>query len=140
MVALPAASVCACPRVPFAVLTGATLTSEDDHVARFVTLAVLLSLYRAVATNETWVPSATLASIGVSEIELSVAALTVTPVEPVTPFSEAEIVALPTAIALTVPRMPAPGPPPPPVDTCAMPVLEDAHVACAVTSDCVLSL
>ena len=81
--------------------------------------------------------------IGVSEIELSVAAVTVTVVEPVMPFTVAEIVEPPAAIAVTVPRAPPPPPPgpgpPPPVETWATLGVEDTQVACAVTSCCVLS-
>ncbi len=66
MVALPLASVCACPFEPFAVLIAAMLGADEVHVASAVTFTVVLSLYTAVALKVTFVPTATLGCAGVT--------------------------------------------------------------------------
>jgi hypothetical protein len=81
----------------------ATVVSEDDQVTRLVMFRVLPSLNVPVATNVSLVPGAMLPFAGVIEMEFRFAAFTVKEVLPVTPPKIAEIVALPTFLAVARP-------------------------------------
>ena len=79
------------------------LAEPDVQVADAVRSWVLPSLYSPVAFNCTVVPLAIDGVAGVTVMVLSVAAVTVRRVEPLTPLRVAEIVEVPTLSAETIP-------------------------------------
>ena len=97
----------------------AVVVLEDAHVTVLVRFCVVLSLYVPVAVNCCVPPAATDGFAGVTAIELSVAAVTVSVVEPVTLPLVALIVEVPAFNALARPE----------ALIVAVVVLEDAHVA-----------
>ena len=74
MVAVPAD----CPRATPAVLTVATLVEEEDHVTPEVSVCLVPSLNVPFATNCSVEPGATNPELGVSEMEVNIAVLTLT--------------------------------------------------------------
>lgn len=103
IVALPAAIPLTLP----AVSTEATPVLEELQVALLVMSCVVPSLRVAVATRLTIVFGAISAVAGVTEIEVTVAVLTVSGAEPVTPLKLAEMLVVPelSAAAVFVPPM-----------------------------------
>lgn len=101
IVADPAATALTFP----AVSTDATLELDELQVALLVMSCVVPSLSVAVATRLTIVFGAISAVAGVTEMEVTVAVLTVSGVEPVTPLKLAEMLVVPevTAVAVFVP-------------------------------------
>jgi hypothetical protein len=95
-----------------------------------VITCVLPSLNVPVATQFTEVVGARTALAGVTEIEMSVAELTFSGVLPETPAKVADMLAVPAATAVAVPRVP----------TVATAVLSEAHVESAVITCLVPSL
>ena len=84
-------------------VTLAIWDADDVHVTRSVITCVLPSLNVPMATHCTEVVGASNAVGGRTEIEESVAALTVSGAEPVTPSKVAEMLAVPGPIAVAVP-------------------------------------
>jgi hypothetical protein len=101
----------------------ATGVFDELQVALDVTFAVVLLLYVAVAVNCCVAPLAKLGSEGVTAIEVSVGATTVSVALPICPLSVAEMVALPGESAVARPAE----------LTVATVALVEAHVADAVT-------
>lgn len=110
--------------------TVAIAFAELVQLTRLVKFCELPSENDPVAVNCTVVPATTPGDAGVTEIEFSVAAVTVTVVDPVTWLTGivAEIVAVPSANALRSPRVPAA------LLTRAIVVLEDTQATTLVTS------
>jgi len=91
-------------------LTVATPTTDDVHVAAFVTFCVVVSEYVPVAVTCCVVPSAIEGSVGVPAIETSTAVVTVRVVEPlmaplVAVMSDVPVVPLFGLVASPVPLM-----------------------------------
>lgn len=101
MVALPADRAVTLPPA-----TLATFDAEDVQVTMLVITWVLPSLKVPVATKFTDVVGASTALAGATEIDVSVAELTLSGVLPETPSKVAEMLAVPGAIALALPRAP----------------------------------
>jgi hypothetical protein len=99
MFAVPIPTLCASPALLMIAVDGVS----DDHVAVLVKFCVVPSENVPVAVNCCWVPRAIEGVCGVIEIEASVAAVTVSIVEPVTVPAFAEIVAVPGPMLLTKP-------------------------------------
>jgi len=95
------------PWEPTALDTAATRESDVVHVARVVTSCVEPSEYVPTAVKFRVVPMGAAGSTGSTAIEVKVAAVTASWVEPVTPPSEAEIVVDPTPTPLARPCEPA---------------------------------
>lgn len=102
MVAVPADCAVTVP----ALLTTATLDADEVQVTRLVITCVLPSLKVPMATQFTEVAGASKAVAGLTEIEESVAELTFSGAEPVTPVKVAEMLAVPGPTAVAV--LPAP--------------------------------
>ncbi len=91
------------PCDPAAFETSATIGVSEDQVTLVVRSAIVPSLYVPVALSCT-VPLIGIALIaGATVIDFNVAAVTVTSVVPVTPWSIAEIVLIPGAIVVADP-------------------------------------
>ena len=118
IVVVPAFSALAKP----VALTVAVVVLEDAHVAVVVRFCVVPSLYVPVAVNCCVPPAATDGFTGVTAIDTSVAAVTVSVVDPLTLPLVALIVVVPAFSALASPV----------ALTVAVVVLEDAHVAVVV--------
>ena len=101
--ALPTPSVCAAPRLPAALLIVAIEVSELLQVAALVTSWVLLSENVAVAANCWPTPFGTDGLVGVTAIERSTAAVTVSVAVPVTLPELAAMVVVPAALPLARP-------------------------------------
>lgn len=124
MVLVPALTALASPFEPAALLTVATACAEEDHITPAVMLCVELSEYVPVAVS-CWVrPVARLTDAGVTLIDFSVAAVTVTVVLPDTPLKVAVTVVVPGAAAVTRPAE----------ATAATDALEELQVTCEVIS------
>jgi hypothetical protein len=113
--------------VPFIV---ATEVAAEAHVAVLLRSCVELSLNVPVAVNCCVVPLAIDGFAGVTAMETSVGGVTVSVVEPVTPFSVAEIEEVPVATAVARP----------PVLMVATEVVADAHITLLVRFCVELSL
>jgi hypothetical protein len=98
MVAVPADLAVTWP----AVLTVATLDAAEVQVTKLVITWVLPSLNVPVATQLAKLPGASKAVAGLTEIEESVAELTFSGAEPMTPLKVAEMLAVPGPIAVAV--------------------------------------
>lgn len=98
MVELPPESAVTRPPV----LTLATVGADEIHVTALVITCVLPSLNVPVATQFTDVDGASTAVAGVTEMEESVAELTLSGAEPKTPRNAAEMLAVPGPIAVAV--------------------------------------
>ncbi len=85
----------------------ATFTLEDDHVTCAVRSSELPSLKLPIAVNCCEPPRAMLASLGVIVMEVSSALVTVNDAVPTSPANSAVIVAVPGAIPLANPLVPA---------------------------------
>ena len=86
-----------------------TMATDADpvlQVTSFVISWVELSVYMPVAINCCFVPLALAGLVGVTEIELKVAGVTVRAALPETAFREAEIVVEPVLIAVAFPVRP----------------------------------
>ncbi len=88
----PGVSPVASPLLPAALLIVATPVLDDAQVTELVRSWVVLSEYVPVATNGCVEPWAMLGLVGVTLIDFSVAALTVSVVAPLTPPWSAVIV------------------------------------------------
>ena len=99
MVELPTLTAVASPEL----LTVTTLPDEEVQVAKLVTSCVVLSVKVAVAVNCWVVPAGIVALEGVTAIELMIACVTVTEVEPVIKPEVAEMFAEPMPFPLTRP-------------------------------------
>src|ERR1700683_201795 len=99
MLAVPIARLCASP----AFLIVAVETASDDHVAVLVRFCVLPSVYVPVAVNCCIVPNAIDGVAGVTVIDTSVAAVTVSSVALLTVPEVAVIFALPSPTLLASP-------------------------------------
>ena len=108
----------------------ATEVVAEAHVTCAVRFCVLLSLKVPVAVNCCVVPFGMDGLAGVTAIDCSVAAVTVSTVEPVTPLSVALMVLVP--VFTPVAR--------PPAVMVATEVVAEAHVTCAVIFCVLLSL
>jgi hypothetical protein len=102
MVAVPADWAVTVP----ALLTLAMLDADEVQVTRLVITCVLPSLKVPMATQFTEVAGASKAVAGLTEIEESVAELTCSGAEPMTPVKVAEMLAVPGPTAVAV--LPAP--------------------------------
>lgn len=102
------------------------LVAEDCQLATPVTSCLLLSSNVACAVNCCDTASASVGLLGETAMELTVAELTVSVVEPVIPFRLALIVVLPAETALASPLVGAL------VLMVAAPVFEDPHVTLPV--------
>ena len=128
IVVTPTAVELARPSEPRAFEIVAIASSEDDHVTETVRSWVVVSEKTPVAVNCCAVPLAMLGSAGVTSIETSVAAVTVSVVEPEITPDVAVIVVAPTAAALARPSEP------PALEIVAIASTEDDHVTVAVRS------
>ena len=99
IVAVPAPTLLASP----ALLIVAAAGVSDDHVAVLVRFCVLPSLNVPVAVNCCVVPSASEGVAGVTASDTSVAAVTLSVVEPVTAPTLAVIVAVPSPMLPATP-------------------------------------
>src|SRR5271167_5013755 len=126
IVVLPAFNADANPPL----LMVAVVVLEDAHVTLAVRFCVELSLYVPVAVNCCVLPAATDGFTGVTAMDTSVAAVTVSVVLPTTLPLVAEIVVLPAFSADANP----------PLLIVAVTVLDDAHVTLAVRFCVELSL
>jgi len=104
------------------VLTVATCVDDELQLTAFVIVCVVPSLYVPVAVSPSVDAGASTALVGVTEIETSVAELTVNNVDPVTPSRVALMFAVPGATPVT--RLTEP--------TVATAVLSEAQVASRV--------
>src|SRR5271157_6632689 len=102
MVVLPAATPVANP----ALLMVATVVALEVQVADEVRFCLLQSLKVPVAVNCCWFPAAIEGLTGVTAIDTSTGAVTVSPVEPLIEPEPALMVALPTATAEARPLPP----------------------------------
>src|SRR5688572_12486877 len=122
IVVVPSELELARPSEPTAFEIVATPSSADDHVTESVTSCVEVSVYVPVAVNCRVVPFALLGSAGVTSMDTSVAAVTVSVVEPEIGPEVAVIVVGPTALALAKPSEPTA------FEIVATPSSEDDHV------------
>ena len=122
----PGARVVAAP----VALIVATVVADELHVAVAVKSAVVPSLFVPVAANCCSVPFATEGFAGVTAIEISVGAVTVSSVVPLTLPTAAVIVVGPEARVVAAPV----------ALIVATVVADELHVAVAVKSDVVLSV
>ena len=102
----PTALALARPSVPRAFEIVATASSDDDHVTAAVRSWVVASVYVPVAVNCCVVPFAMVGSAGVTSMDTSVAAVTVSVVEPEIASEVAVIVVGPAVLALARPSVP----------------------------------
>lgn len=135
MVVEPSATLEAIPLLPAALLIVALLTSEEAQVACMVRSAVVLSENVPVAMNCCVRPSGKDGFGGVSAIETKVLLVTVSAVDPVTPFKVAVMLTGEALVASPLAR---------PLEPLAllmlaMTALEVAQVTCEVTSEVVES-
>ena len=107
IVVLPAATGVTCPLEPAALLMVATDALDELQVTDVVIFCVLLSEKAPVAVNCSVVLRAMLGLAGVTEMDTSVAELTVRVVEPEMLPEVAVIVAVPAATGVTCPLEPA---------------------------------
>ena len=107
IVVVPAATGVANPSEPVALLIVATPVVDELQVTVVVRFCVELSEYVPVAVNCRVVPSTTLGLAGVTAMETSVAAVTVSVVDPETPPDVAVIVVVPAATGVANPSEPA---------------------------------
>jgi len=84
----------------------ATVVSEELHATTVVRFCVVPSVYDPVAVNCCFVPLAILGLFGVSEMDRSVAGVTVKVVDPIIPPDDALIATEPTAVAVVSPCIP----------------------------------
>ena len=91
-VTVPRVKAVADPLKPAALLTAATVSSDDVHVTDDVSSCVVRSEYIPVAINGCSVPRTTLASFGVTPMDTNVAAVTVSFAVPAFPVDESEAV------------------------------------------------
>jgi len=126
MVLVPVARVVATPAVSMV----ATVAVEDAHATVDVRFCVEPSVYVPVAVNGSVRPFATLGFAGVTAIDVSAAAVTVSVVLPTTLPEVAEIVVVPTATVVARP----------PAAMVAVAVLDDAQVTEVVRSCVELSV
>ncbi len=101
IVALPCATLVASPPL----LTVAIVVAEEVQVAVVVRVCVVPLLYVPVAANCCVLPAATEAVAGVTEIEVSTGAVTVSVAEPLIVPDLAVIVALPCATLVASPPL-----------------------------------
>src|SRR5258708_496079 len=102
----PGATLAPSPGEPRALLTVAMSGFDEDHVTASVRFCVVASEYVPVAVNVSLVPSAMDGFVGVMAIEINVAALTVSSVEPLIAPKEAPIAACPGATLVLRPSEP----------------------------------
>ena len=134
IVAVPTATVVARPCDPTAFEIVALPGVSDDHATCVVRSRVVVSLNVPTAVN-CWVrPSGTFGLVGVTSIESSTAAVTVSWVEPVIRPVDALTVVAPALIVVARPCEPAT------FEICATVMSDEAHITCAVRSCVVLSL
>ena len=128
MVALPVVSAVVRPSLPAVVDSVAMLSSEDFHVASFVTSFLVPSEKRAVAVY-CWV-AATARDVvaGVTSTDVTVVSLTVSWASPLLPLYSAEMVAVPSLTPVARPSLPAV------MEIVATAASEEAQVASFVTS------
>jgi hypothetical protein len=108
MVVVPCASVLTSPRVPVALLTVATWVFDDDQVAEAVTSCDVPSEKAPVAVYCSLFPAATLVVVGATEIEASVAGVTVSAATgEVTELNEARMLVVPAPFDSASPNEPA---------------------------------
>lgn len=109
MVVVPCARVLTSPRVPVALLIVATCVFDDAHVAEAVRSCVVLSENAPVAVYCSLFPAATLVVVGATEIETSVAGVTVSTAggAEVTVPNEARMLVVPVAFDSASPNVPA---------------------------------
>ena len=124
------------PWLPGALLTVATVSSEELHVTESVRSCVESSLYVPIAVNCCVVPSAMDGSVGVTSSEVSTAAVTVSVVEPprLLPGSVAVMLVTPTETLVARPSLPGA------LLTVATVSSEELHVTALVRSWVELSL
>ena len=91
------------PSLPVALLTMASVVSEEPQVTDLVTSSVVPSENVPVAISCSPVPTGIDVLAGVTVSDVSTAAVTVTAAEPDTPASVAVIVELPTPVPVTSP-------------------------------------
>ena len=102
----PGLSDVASPSDPAALLTAATVGSEELHVTLVVRVWVELSEKTPTAVNWVWRPLGTLGVAGVTPMDMSVAAVTVSVADPDTLPSVAVIVSDPWPVAVARPLDP----------------------------------
>jgi hypothetical protein len=134
MTVVPAATLVARPFDPAALEMLAVAGVADAHVTVAVRFCVVASLYVPVATNCCCVPLAIVGVAGVTAIDTSVAAVTVSVVLPLTAPLVAETTVVPSATALVRPFDPAA------LEIVAVAGVADAHVTVAVRFCFVASL
>ena len=130
----PSATPLASPGDPAALEIVAVAVVADAHVTLPVRFCVVVSLYVAVATNCCVVPLAIDGVAGVTAIDTSVAAVTVSVVLPLMAPLAAEMTVVPAATLVASPTEPAA------FEIVAVAVVADAHVAVAVRFCVVASL
>src|ERR1035441_330859 len=111
IVVVPKPANVANPCEPDALLIVATLGPDELHAAVLVRVCVLASLYVPVAVNGCVVPTAIEAFPGVTAIDTSTAAVTVSVVEPVMLPSVALMLEAPFATLVASPAASPPSPP-----------------------------
>lgn len=128
MVVGPTARPLARPIEPAALLMLALLVSEELHTACVVTGCVVESVKIAIAVNCCVRPTGSDVLVGLTAIENSTAAVTVSPVVPLLPLRVAVIVVEPVETVLANPSEPAA------LLMVATPVFEEVQVTCVVMS------
>ena len=126
MVVVPAATLVARPAEPAALEIVAVAGVDDAHVTEVVKFCVVPSLYVPVATNCRLVPFAIDGVGGVTAIDTSVAAVTVSVVLPLIPAVAAEMTVVPAATLVARPSEPAA------LEIVAAAGVADVHVTVAV--------
>ena len=106
-VAVPMVTAVASPLLPAALLTAATGVALEAQVTGGGQSCVVASVYVPVAVSCRVVPRASDGAVGVTAMETSCAAVTVSTVEPVMPERVAERVAVPVLAAVASPLLPA---------------------------------
>src|SRR5436190_1547229 len=124
IVTVPGSTPVAKPFAPAAFVTLAVVAFVDAHVAWVVRSCVVPSVNVPIAVNWTVVPSAIDGVVGVIWIETSVAAVTVSVVEPLIAPSAAVIVVDPVPTAFARPCVPAA------FEIVATVLVDDDHVTC----------